>query len=68
MHDIRNWLLQAIPAAPVSPKGGRPRLGKARVPGVFFPSESTLEGAQDEFTGAGRDRGHPNIHWANTKS
>jgi glycosyltransferase involved in cell wall biosynthesis len=31
--DIRNWLLERIPDTPVSPKGGRPPLDKARVLG-----------------------------------
>lgn len=35
--DIRDWLLQRIPDAPVNPKGGRPPLDKARVlRGIFW--------------------------------
>ena len=34
--EIRNWLLERIPDAPVSPKGGRPPLDKAKVLGGIF--------------------------------
>ncbi len=34
--DIRDWLLERIPDAPVNPKGGRPPLDKARVLGGIF--------------------------------
>ena len=34
--DIRNWLLERIPDAPVNPKGGRPPLDRAKVLGGIF--------------------------------
>ena len=35
--DVRAWLLERIPDAPLSPKGGRPPLDKARVlAGIFW--------------------------------
>lgn len=34
--EIRNWLLERIPDAPVNPKGGRPPLDKAKVLGGIF--------------------------------
>jgi transposase len=34
--DIRSWLLERIPDAPISPKGGRPPLDKSRALGGIF--------------------------------
>ncbi|MBK9126260.1 MAG: IS5 family transposase [Phycisphaerales bacterium] len=34
--DVRGWLLERIPDPPVSPRGGRPPLDKARVLGGIF--------------------------------
>lgn len=34
--DVRSWLLERIPDAPLNPRGGRPPLDKARVLGGIF--------------------------------